>query len=84
MRAFKSSSQPHRSEVLKELLRRCLTLTYNAMDYGIVNQKDDRRAMMGNRTTPVILGVDAGKLPSTEDATEPHHSSRWPVGPLST
>jgi hypothetical protein len=28
-------------------------------------------AMMGNRTTPVILGVDAGKLPSTEDATEP-------------
>jgi hypothetical protein len=45
MRAFKSSSQPHRSKVLKELLQRCLTLTYNAMDYGIVNQKDDRRAM---------------------------------------
>ena len=28
-------------------------------------------AMMGNRTTPVILGVDAGKLASLEDATEP-------------
>ena len=28
-------------------------------------------AMMGNRTTPAILGVDAGKLSSSRDASKP-------------
>jgi transposase len=34
-------------------------------------------AMMWNRTTPVILGVDAGTLPSTEDATEPRNPEEY-------
>ncbi len=45
MQATKSVSQPHRDEVLKELLQRCLALTYNAMKYGEDNHTDDRRGM---------------------------------------
>jgi transposase len=45
MRATKSVSQLHRSEVSKGLLQSCLTLTYNAMEYGEDNHTDDRRGM---------------------------------------
>jgi hypothetical protein len=45
MRATKSVSQPHGSRVLRELLRHCITLTYNAMKYGKDNDADDRRRM---------------------------------------
>jgi hypothetical protein len=45
MRATKSVSQPYASEVMKALLQRCLTLTYNAMKYGKDNDADDRRRM---------------------------------------
>ncbi len=45
MQAGKSVSQAHRSEVLRELLRRCLILTSNAAEYGKVNCIDNRKEM---------------------------------------
>jgi hypothetical protein len=45
LQATKSVSQPHRDEVLKELLQRCLRLTYNGMKYGEDNHTDDRSGM---------------------------------------
>jgi putative transposase len=47
MQATKSVSQPHDNEVLRELLRRCLALTYSAVQYGKDRQLLDRTRMKG-------------------------------------
>jgi hypothetical protein len=56
LQATKSVSQPHGSEILRRLLKRCLTLTYNAIEYGEENFIDDRRGM--NDFYRSLKGVD--------------------------
>ncbi len=47
MRVTKSATQPYDNQAISELLRRCMTLTYGAIDYGERNGIDNRKGMRG-------------------------------------